>query len=71
MYSYGPAGTLSVLQVLYYRYSICTTDTGTLLQVQYLYYNAQVKLCDSTVRLEHLPGLEQRGIALELQVTLA
>jgi len=28
----------------------------------------QVKLSDSTVRLEYLPGLEQRGIALELQV---
>ena len=28
----------------------------------------QVKLVDSTVRLEYLPGLEQRGIALELQV---
>ena len=27
----------------------------------------QVKLSNSTVRLEHLPGLEQRGIALELQ----
>ena len=28
----------------------------------------QVKLVESTVRLEYLPGLEQRGIALELQV---
>ena len=28
----------------------------------------QVKLSNSTVRLEHMPGLEQRGIALELQV---
>jgi len=28
----------------------------------------QVKLSDSTVRMEYLPDLEQRGIALELQV---
>jgi len=28
----------------------------------------QVKLSDSTVRMEYMPGLEQRGIALELQV---
>ena len=28
----------------------------------------QVKLSNSTVRLEYLPDLEQRGIALELQV---
>jgi len=28
----------------------------------------QVNLSHTTVRLEHLPGLEQRGIALELQV---
>jgi len=28
----------------------------------------QVKLSDSAVRLEYLPGLEQRGIALELQI---
>ena len=30
----------------------------------------QVKLSDSTVRMEYMPGLEQRGIALELQVKL-
>ena len=30
--------------------------------------SSQVKLENSTVRLEHLPGLEQRGIALELRV---
>jgi hypothetical protein len=29
----------------------------------------QVQLSRSTVRLEYLPGLEQRGIALELQVS--
>ena len=30
----------------------------------------QVKLSDNAVRLEYLPDLEQRGIALELQVML-
>ena len=30
----------------------------------------QVKLSDSAVRLEYLPDLEQRGIALELRVML-
>ena len=32
-----------------------------------LIVGSQVKLSNSTVRLEHMPGLEQRGIALELQ----
>ena len=28
----------------------------------------QVRLTNSTVRLEHFPGLEQRGLALQLQL---